>query len=64
MILTDTVHPPACATTLIVSLGLLSTPVQVAIIVVSVIILVEFHRGVLYGFKNIVGDTHPLYRKT
>ena len=40
MIATDAVHPPACATTLIVSLGLLSTPRQVAIIVVAVAILV------------------------
>lgn len=62
MIVTDTVHPPACATTLIVSLGLLSTPIQVAIIVASVIILVEFHRGVLVVFREIVGDSHPLFR--
>lgn len=62
MILTDTVHPPACATTLIVSLGLLSTPVQVAIIVASVVILVEFHSAVLWIFRRIVGDAHPLYR--
>lgn len=40
MILTRTVHPPACATTLIVSLGLLSTPFEGAIIVVAVIALV------------------------
>lgn len=62
MIATNTVHPPACATTLIVSLGLLSTPVQVAIIVVSIVILVEFHAGVLLVFKRLVGDSHPLYR--
>lgn len=61
MIATDTIHAPACATTLIVSLGLLSTPVQVIIIVVSVIILVGFHVGSLWAFKQIVGDTHPLY---
>lgn len=48
MIITDTVHPPACATTLIVSLGLLSTPIQVGIIVASVGILVGFHHGVLW----------------
>lgn len=64
MILTDTVHAPACATTLIVSLGLLSTPVQVAIIVASVIILVEFHTGVLLIFRQIVGESHPFYRDT
>ena len=62
MIATDTIHAPACATTLIVSLGLLSTPLQVAIIVTSVLILVEFHAGVLLAFKRLVGDTHPLYR--
>jgi hypothetical protein len=62
MIATDTIHAPACATTLIVSLGLLSTPLQVGIIVVSVVLLVEFHGGVLWTFKRIVGDTHPLYR--
>lgn len=62
MIATDTVHAPACATTLIVSLGLLSTPIQVAIIVVSVIVLVEFHAAVLFVFKRLVGDSHPRYR--
>lgn len=59
MIATDTNHAPACATTLIVSLGLLSTAAQVAIIVVSVIILVETHSLVLLTFKLFVGETHP-----
>lgn len=40
MLATDTVHPPACATTLIVSLGLLSSAVEVGVIVVSVVVLV------------------------
>jgi len=58
MITMDTIHAPACATTLIVSLGLLSTPVQVVIIVVSITILVEFHLGTLWVFKQIdVSDT-------
>lgn len=57
MILTDTVHPPACATTLIVSLGLLSTPKQVGIIVASVIILVGFHSCVLWLFRQVVGES-------
>lgn len=61
MIATDTIHAPACATTLIVSLGLLSTPLQVAIIVVSVVLLVEFHRGVIALFESLVGEEHPLY---
>ena len=63
MIATDTNHAPACATTLIVSLGLLSTPLQVAIIVVSVVILVEVHTAVLYLFRRAVGESHPLYRE-
>ena len=58
MIATDTVHAPACATTLIVSLGLLSTPLQVAIIIASVVILVEFHAAVLVVFKRIVSESH------
>ncbi|WP_410766831.1 HPP family protein [Haloferax sp. DFSO60] len=40
MLATDTVHPPACATTLIVSLGLLSSVAEVGVIVVSVGVLV------------------------
>lgn len=63
MIATDTVHPPACATTLIVSLGLLSTPTQVATIVVSVVLLVESHSAVLLLLKRIVGTSHPVYRE-
>jgi CBS-domain-containing membrane protein len=39
MIGTRSVHPPACATTLIVSLGLLSTPTEGTIIVGAVTIL-------------------------
>ncbi|MFD1569478.1 HPP family protein [Halorubrum laminariae] len=62
MIATDAVHAPACATTLIVSLGLLSTPVEVAVIVASVTVLVSFHAGVILVFKRIVGDAHPFYR--
>jgi len=61
MIATDTIHPPACATTLIVSLGLLSTPLRVGIIVGSVSILVLFHNSVIHVFKHLVGDSHPLY---
>ena len=39
MLLTRTVHAPACATTLIISLGLLSGVVEAAIIMVSVVLL-------------------------
>ena len=46
MVVTDTVHAPACATTLIVSLGLLSSPVEVAIVVVSVVFLVGASEAV------------------
>lgn len=59
MIATDANHAPACATTLIVSLGLLSSPLQVAIIAVSVVILVGVHWTVLSLFKKAVGETHP-----
>lgn len=47
MIGTRSVHPPACATTLIVSLGLLSTPVEGAIIVGAVAILYGVSSGVV-----------------
>jgi CBS-domain-containing membrane protein len=40
MMLTRTVHPPACATTLIVSLGFLASPVEGAIIAVAVVAMV------------------------
>jgi CBS-domain-containing membrane protein len=39
------VHPPACATTLIVCLGLLSTPVEGAIIVGAVATLYGLATG-------------------
>jgi hypothetical protein len=63
MIATDSIHPPACATTLIVSLGLLSTPLRVAIIVGSVTMLVAFHNGVLAVFARLVGGMHPVYNE-
>lgn len=54
MIATDTNHPPACATTLIVSLGLLSTALEVATIVISVVVLVATHAAVLHVFGSTV----------
>lgn len=54
MIATNTNHAPACATTLIVSLGLLPTPLQVATIIVSVVVLVEVHAIVLRLFEWVV----------
>ncbi|RQG94671.1 HPP family protein [Natrarchaeobius chitinivorans] len=47
MLATDTRHPPACATTLIVSLGLLSAPLEGALIVIAVAVLVVSHRLLL-----------------
>ncbi|QFU82230.1 HPP family protein [Natronorubrum aibiense] len=47
MLATDTRHPPACATTLIVSLGLLSTLLEGVLIVAAVVVLVAAHRAVL-----------------
>ncbi|MEA5388240.1 HPP family protein [Haloarculaceae archaeon H-GB11] len=43
MLATDTGHAPACATTLIVSLGLLAAPLQAAGIVVAVVVLAATH---------------------
>ena len=40
MVATDLRHAPACATTLIVGLGLLSTPFEGAVVVVAVVLLV------------------------
>lgn len=58
MIATDTIHAPACATTLIVSLGLLSSPIQVVIMVVSVVILVEFHKGMIWIYSSAFTESY------
>lgn len=55
MIATDVRHAPACATTLIVSLGLLSTPMQALTIVASVVVLVEVHWVVVAVFDSLTG---------
>lgn len=47
MLATDTRHPPACATTLIVSLGLLTTVLEGALIILTVIVLVIAHQLLL-----------------
>ena len=60
MIATDAVHPPACATTLIVSLGLLSTPRQVAIIVVAVALLVGVNAAGERVIKRVDFGDDPL----
>lgn len=48
MLATETVHPPACATTLIVSLGLLSSLVDAGLIVLSICIVFGVHRAVMF----------------
>ncbi|SFR85584.1 HPP family protein [Halomicrobium zhouii] len=47
MLATDTGHAPACATTLIVSLGILSSPLEGAIIVLAVVALLVEHELLL-----------------
>jgi uncharacterized membrane protein YjjP (DUF1212 family) len=56
MIRADAIHAPACATTLIVALGLLSTPREVATVVVGVIVLVGTHRLTVVVLDAIAGD--------
>jgi CBS-domain-containing membrane protein len=45
MYLTDTQHPPAYATTLIISLGFLTSPFGVGVFMVAVLIMVGIHEG-------------------
>ena len=47
MLATDTGHAPACATTLIVSLGILSSPVEGVIVVLAVAALLAEHELLL-----------------
>ena len=53
MLGTRSVHPPACATTLIVSLGLLSTPADGAIIIAAVTGLYGLARGLQYLSRRV-----------
>ncbi|WP_121744079.1 HPP family protein [Natronorubrum halophilum] len=53
MLATDTRHPPACATTLIVSLGLLPTLLEGVLIVAAVTVLVAAHRLLLATIRLI-----------
>ncbi|QLG49835.1 HPP family protein [Natrinema halophilum] len=59
MLATETSHPPACATTLIVSLGLLSSLVDGALIVFVVVVLVVVHALVTneWSAENVVPIT-------
>jgi hypothetical protein len=52
LLATDLRHAPACATTLIVSLGLLSTPFEGAVIVGSVVALVGAERLLLWADRR------------
>jgi hypothetical protein len=47
MVESDLRHAPACATTLIVSLGLLSTPTDALLVGVSILVLLATHRALL-----------------
>lgn len=60
MLATETVHPPACATTLIVSLGLLSSLRDGALIALAVVVLVGVHELVTH--ERSVGEYVPLGR--
>lgn len=52
MILTETVHPPACATTLIVSLGLLSSFIEGGIIMLSVGVIFGAHTAMTHTIEE------------
>lgn len=53
MVAADAVHPPACATTLIVSLGLLSTPGHVGLIGGSIVLVVGVHETVIRSLEHV-----------
>lgn len=55
MLWSDTNHPAACATTLIVALGLMSSPLEIGIIVASVALLVGFHGTVVERVQDLYG---------
>ncbi|MFC4986233.1 HPP family protein [Saliphagus infecundisoli] len=57
MLTTDLRHPPACATTLIVALGLLSTPLEGALILAAVVVMVAAHRLLLWTER--IGGVGP-----
>ena len=58
MVLLDVSHPPAGATTLIVSLGIISKPSELAIIEVAVFLLVAQALAI----NRIAGLPYPLWR--
>jgi CBS-domain-containing membrane protein len=59
MVLLRAPHPPAGATTLIVSLGLLHTPLQLAVLMAAVILLCI--QAVV--INRLAGLPYPLWRK-
>lgn len=58
MALSGLPHPPAGATTLIVALGILRTPVQLVDVLVGVVALV----AVAAAFNRLTGVPYPLWR--
>jgi|SRR5215472_2951672 len=58
MVLLDVSHPPACATTLIVSLGIISKPRELLIIEVAVFLLVAQALVI----NRLAGLPYPLWR--
>ncbi|WP_114579207.1 HPP family protein [Saliphagus sp. LR7] len=49
MLAADLRHPPACATTLIVALGLLSAPLDGVMILTAVVVMVVIHQFLLWA---------------
>ncbi|MBZ6494990.1 HPP family protein [Natrinema longum] len=60
MLATETVHPPACATTLIVALGLLTSILEGGLIVLAVVVLVGVHELLLH--ERTFGEYVPTGR--
>jgi CBS-domain-containing membrane protein len=58
MVLLDASHPPAGATTLIVSLGIISRPRELAVIEVAVFLLV----AQAFAINRLAGLPYPLWR--
>lgn len=55
MLWTDTNHPAACATTLIVALGLMASVLELVVIVGAVVLLVAFHGVVVERMQDVFG---------
>jgi len=57
MVLLKSPHPPAGATTLIISLGLFTTPYQLLILMVAVVLL----TAVAFAINRLAGIDYPLW---